>query len=81
MKLPTSVKMVAMVLTLGWIGALRFAVKSFWISPVGPWTCWVLTVASAIFVAGKAGSGYRSAAKFARLFLQAPFSSRSSETL
>jgi hypothetical protein len=39
-----------LLLTLGWIGALRFAVKSFWISPVLPWTCCVLTVASAIFV-------------------------------
>jgi hypothetical protein len=36
--------------TLGWIGALCFAVKSFWILPVLPWTCCVLTVASAIFV-------------------------------
>jgi hypothetical protein len=39
-----------LLLTLGWIGALRLAVKSFWISPVLPWTCCVLTVASAIFV-------------------------------
>jgi PAP2 superfamily protein len=39
-----------LLLTLGWIGALRFAVKSFWISPVLPWTCCVLTIASAIFV-------------------------------
>jgi hypothetical protein len=29
---------------------LLLAVKSFWISPVLPWTCCVLTVASAIFV-------------------------------
>jgi hypothetical protein len=39
-----------LLLTLGWIGALRFAVKIFWISPVLPWTCCILTVASAIFV-------------------------------
>jgi len=39
-----------LLLTLGWVGALRFVVKSFWISPVLPWTCCVLTVASAIFV-------------------------------
>ncbi len=37
-------------LTLGWIGALRFGVKLFWISPILPWTCCILTVASAIFV-------------------------------
>jgi hypothetical protein len=42
-----------LLLTLGWIGALRLAVKSFWISPVLPWTCCVLTVASAIFVQGR----------------------------
>jgi hypothetical protein len=39
-----------LLLTLGWIGALRFAVKVFWISPLLPWTCCILTVASAIFV-------------------------------
>jgi hypothetical protein len=39
-----------LLLTLGWIGALRFAVRIFWISPVLPWTCCILTVASAIFV-------------------------------
>jgi hypothetical protein len=39
-----------LLLTFGWVGALRLAVKSFWISPVLPWTCCVLTVASAIFV-------------------------------
>jgi PAP2 superfamily len=37
-------------LTLAWIGALRFALKLFWVSPVLPWTCCVLTMASAIFV-------------------------------
>jgi hypothetical protein len=39
-----------LLLTLGWIGALRFVVKVFWISPILPWTCCILTVASAIFV-------------------------------
>jgi hypothetical protein len=39
-----------LLLTLGWIVALRWAVKIFWISPFVPWTCCVLTVASAIFV-------------------------------
>jgi hypothetical protein len=37
-------------LTLGWIAALRFALRVFWISPVVPWICCVVTVASAIFV-------------------------------
>ncbi len=36
--------------TLGWIGALRFGLKIFWISAAIPWACCVLTVASAIFV-------------------------------
>jgi len=39
-----------LLLTLGWIAALRFGVKAFWISPILPWTCCILTVASAIFV-------------------------------
>jgi len=39
-----------LLLTLGWIGALRFALKIFWISPVLPWACCILTVASAVFV-------------------------------
>ncbi len=39
-----------LLLTLGWIGALRFAPKFFWISAVIPWVCCVLTVASAVFV-------------------------------
>jgi hypothetical protein len=39
-----------LLLTLGWIAALRFALKVFWISPVIPWVCCILTVASAIFV-------------------------------
>jgi hypothetical protein len=39
-----------LLLTLGWIGALRFALKIFWISPVLPWVCCMLTVASAVFV-------------------------------
>lgn len=37
-------------LTLGWIGALRFAPKLFWISPVVPWIFCILTIASAILV-------------------------------
>jgi hypothetical protein len=37
-----------LLMTLGWIGALRFAIKSFWISPILPWTCCILTVALAI---------------------------------
>jgi PAP2 superfamily len=47
-------------LTIGWIGALRFALKVFWISPVLPWAGCILTVASAVFVQrwleGSAGS-------------------------
>jgi hypothetical protein len=39
-----------LLLTLAWIAALRFAVKAFWISPVLPWICCILTVASAVFV-------------------------------
>jgi hypothetical protein len=39
-----------LLLTLGWIGALRFALKIFWISPVLPWVCCLLTVASAVIV-------------------------------
>jgi hypothetical protein len=39
-----------LLLTLGWIGALRFALKVFWISPILPWMCCILTVASAVFV-------------------------------
>jgi PAP2 superfamily len=39
-----------LLLTLGWIGTLRFELKMFWISPVIPWTCCILTVASAILV-------------------------------
>jgi hypothetical protein len=39
-----------LLLTLGWIAALRFAVKVFWISPILPWISCILTVASAVFV-------------------------------
>src|SRR5580692_165016 len=39
-----------LLLTLGWIAALRFGLKVFWISPVAPWICCVVPVASAIFV-------------------------------
>jgi hypothetical protein len=39
-----------LLVTLGWIVALRFALKFFWISPLLPWVCCVLTVASAILV-------------------------------
>jgi hypothetical protein len=39
-----------LLLTLGWIGALRFELKVFWMSPVIPWACCILTVASAILV-------------------------------
>jgi hypothetical protein len=39
-----------LLLTLAWIGMLRFGLKVFWVSPILPWTCCVLTVASAIFV-------------------------------
>jgi hypothetical protein len=38
-----------LLLTLAWIGALRFAVKIFWISPILPWAGCIVTVASAIF--------------------------------
>jgi len=36
--------------TLGWMGALRLALKFFWISPIVPWTACILTIASAIAV-------------------------------
>jgi PAP2 superfamily len=39
-----------LLLTLGWICALRLALKAFWMSPVIPWACCILTVASAIFL-------------------------------
>ena len=39
-----------LLLTLAWIAALRFALRVFWISPVLPWTCCILTIASAILV-------------------------------
>ncbi len=42
-----------LLLTLGWIAALRFALRVFWISPILPWICCVATVASAIFVWGR----------------------------
>jgi hypothetical protein len=37
-------------LTLAWIFVLRVDVKLFWSSPALPWTCCILTLASAIFV-------------------------------
>jgi hypothetical protein len=52
-----------LLLTLGWIAALRFGLRVFWISPVVPWICCVVTVASAIFVRGRleaAGDGRKS---------------------
>jgi hypothetical protein len=54
-----------LLLTLGWIAALRFGIKMFWTSPILPWTCCILTVASAIFVQRKleaATEGLRSRA-------------------
>jgi len=39
-----------LLLTLAWIAMLRFALKMFWISPILPWACCVLTVATAVFV-------------------------------
>lgn len=39
-----------LLLTLGWIAALRFGLKAFWISPILPWACCLVTVASAILV-------------------------------
>jgi hypothetical protein len=42
-----------LLLTLVWIAMLRFEVKVFWVSPILPWVCCVLTVASAIFVQRK----------------------------
>jgi hypothetical protein len=39
-----------LLLTVAWIVALRLAVKIFWISPILPWICCVVTVGSAIFV-------------------------------
>lgn len=39
-----------LLLTLGWIFALRFALKFFWVSPVLPWSCCILTIASAVLV-------------------------------
>ena len=37
-------------MTLGWIGALRFAPRLFWFSPVLSWSLCVLTMASAVLV-------------------------------
>jgi hypothetical protein len=39
-----------LLLTLGWIAALRFGLKVFWISPILPWACCLVAVASAILV-------------------------------
>jgi hypothetical protein len=39
-----------LLVTLAWLLALRGATKFFWISPVIPWTCCAITVASSIFV-------------------------------
>jgi hypothetical protein len=39
-----------LLLTLGWIGALRFALKVFWVSPVIPWICCMVTVVTAVLV-------------------------------
>lgn len=39
-----------LLLTLGWIAALRFALNFFWISAFLPWACCILTIASAILV-------------------------------
>jgi hypothetical protein len=36
--------------TLAWLVALGRAPKVFWFSPLIPWTCCLLTVASAIFL-------------------------------
>jgi hypothetical protein len=41
-------------LTLGWIGALRFVLKSFWISSVFAWTCCILKGRFGYFRAKKA---------------------------
>jgi hypothetical protein len=46
----TTAVVYGLLLTFGWIGALRFALKVFWISPILPWICCILTVASAVFV-------------------------------
>jgi len=50
-----------LLLTLGWIAALRFAVKVFWISPILPWLCCILTVASAVFVERQLEAAWRGA--------------------
>jgi hypothetical protein len=49
---PTRIFAIAygLIITLAWIAALRFALRLFWVSPVLPWTCCVLTVASAVLV-------------------------------
>jgi hypothetical protein len=39
-----------LLLTLGWIGALRFELRVFWVSPVIPWSCCIATVVSAVLV-------------------------------
>lgn len=39
-----------LLLTLGWIAALRFGLKWFWISPLLPWASCILTIASAILI-------------------------------
>jgi PAP2 superfamily protein len=42
-----------LLVTLGWIAALRLAPKVFWISPILPWLCCLATIASAIFMQRK----------------------------
>lgn len=39
-----------LLVTLVWLAALGYAPNVFWLSPVIPWSGWVLTVASAIFL-------------------------------
>jgi len=39
-----------LLVTLAWLLALGHAPNVFWISPIIPWACCVMTVASAIFL-------------------------------
>jgi hypothetical protein len=48
-------------LTLAWLLALRYATHVFWVSPLIPWACCALTVASAIFLHRKLETAAESA--------------------
>ena len=39
-----------LIVTLVWLAALGYAPNVFWLSPVSPWACCAMTVASALFL-------------------------------